>query len=71
MTQRPATSLLEVCLNVGSGYLLSMLIWQFVVAPVWGLDVRIRDNACITGVFTLVSILRGYVWRRAFNKERK
>lgn len=60
-------SLLEQTLNVGSGFVLSLAFWTFVVVPVWHLPVRMAENLQITGAFTVLSIARGYVWRRAFN----
>jgi membrane protein implicated in regulation of membrane protease activity len=61
-------SLVEQILNIGSGFFLSLLIWSFVIVPVWDLDVSMGDNLTITGIFTVVSVVRGYLWRRFFNK---
>lgn len=61
-------SLMEQILNIGSGFFLSLLLWSFVIVPVWELDVSMGDNLTITGVFTVVSVVRGYLWRRLFNK---
>lgn len=60
-------SFLESSLNVGSGFILALLVWKFIIVPVWDFEVSATDNLTITGVFTVVSILRGYVWRRVFN----
>ena len=61
-------SLLEQVLNVGSGFILSSLVWQFVIIKWWGIHTNFSENLQITSVFTIVSIIRGYVWRRLFNK---
>lgn len=61
-------SLLEQVLNVGSGFVLSSLVWQFVIIRWWDIHTSFGENLQITSVFTIVSIARGYVWRRLFNK---
>lgn len=60
-------SLLEQVCNVGSGFLVSLVLWQGVLAPLWGYEVTFADNLGITTIFTVVSVLRGYAWRRWFN----
>lgn len=62
-------SLLENVLNVGSGFLLAFVIWQFVAAPLWGYDVTLLDNLGLTSIFTVASVARGYLWRRYFNRR--
>ena len=69
MTQRKATSLLEVCLNVGSGFVISLCVWEFIVEPLFGIEKNLLDNIGITAIFTVVSIARGYVFRRVFNRR--
>lgn len=61
-------SLLEQVLNVGSGFVLSSLVWQFVIIKWWDIHTSFSENLQITSVFTVVSVARGYVWRRLFNK---
>ena len=63
-------SLLEQCLNIASGFLLSLLIWQL-LGPALGYHVSMHDNLLITSIFTVVSIVRGYLWRRFFNARLK
>lgn len=70
MTQTRLQSLLEQLLNVGSGFLLSLVFWTFVVVPVWKLPVNTAENLQITAAFTVLSVVRGYVWRRLFNRVR-
>lgn len=59
-------SLIEQVLNIGSGFVLSLIVWQ-TVGPWFGYKVTLWDNLGITSVFTVVSIVRGYCWRRYFN----
>lgn len=67
MSQTRLSSAIEQLLNVGSGFLISTLLWQFVIDPLWHLETSIQDNLHITGIFTVASIMRGYAWRRWFN----
>lgn len=60
-------SFIEQILNVGSGFFVSFLIWIFIIIPTWDLEVNMMDNIMITVIFTVVSVIRGYAWRRAFN----
>lgn len=60
-------SLVEQLFNVGSGFILASLAWQFVVKPVWNIETSVAENLQITAFFTVLSIARGYVWRRLFN----
>lgn len=66
MGQTKLVSLIEQLLNVGSGFLLSLVVWQ-VTGPWFGYEVTLAANLGITSIFTVVSVIRGYVWRRFFN----
>lgn len=65
--QRRTHSLIETCLNVGSGFVLSVIVWEFVVKPVWNIQTTHAENLQITTLFTVLSIARGYAWRRVGN----
>ena len=66
MQQSKLESLAEVCLNVGIGWVIA-LITQFIVFPMFGIDVTVGEQLLISVIFTIVSIIRGYVIRRWFN----
>jgi low affinity Fe/Cu permease len=66
MGQTKLVSLIEQLLNVASGFVLSVLVWQM-VGPLFGYEVTIASNLGITSIFTVVSVIRGYIWRRFFN----
>ena len=68
MRQSRIKSLIEQFMNIGSGFIVSLLIWSYVIVPVWGIETNFHDNLHITLIFTVVSIIRGYIWRRIFNK---
>lgn len=67
--QTKAQSFLEVVLNISSGFIVSMLLWVFVVTPIWHIETKMLDNLAITGLFTVAAIIRSYLWRRFFNRR--
>lgn len=60
-------SFLEAAIGVGIGIVTSMLLshWLF---PAVGAPITFKQNATITGAFTLLSLVRTYYVRRMFNK---
>lgn len=69
MEQSKLESGIESLVNQFSGILLAFLTWRFIVIPVWDMpDPGFVQNVGITLVFTTISIVRGYLWRRFFNK---
>ena len=62
-------SLIESITNTAVGFLISLLV-QLIIYPTLGIPVTLKQNIIITFVFTLVSILRGYVIRRIFNRKK-
>ena len=60
-------SILESVLNTASGFVVAFIVWRTVVAPMFGLPIDVQTNLAITGIFTVTSIIRGYLWRRLFN----
>ena len=71
--QTKARSMLEVICNTGSGVLCALLAWKYIVIPwVQLLDIDLETMSiglvvAMNGVFTVVSVVRGYAWRRFFN----
>lgn len=65
--QRKRTSFFEAVSNTAVGFGISLAVWTWVIVPVWGLPVSMVDNLAITGLFTVVSIARGYLLRRLYN----
>lgn len=66
MSQKPAHSLLETCLNTFSGFVISFVA-TMLVFPAFGVASTPAKNFGITVVYTAISIVRSYVWRRVFN----
>ena len=59
-------SLVEQLMSVFTGFVVSLLLWEYVVKPVWSIQTGFSDNLQITALFTVASIVRGYAWRRIF-----
>lgn len=59
-------SLIEQFANIGSGFIISSILWHFVIQPLWNIETSVAENLQITTLFTVVSIARGYAWRRLF-----
>lgn len=69
MSQSRLGSLVEQLLNIGSGFVISCLLWEFAVKPIWNIQTDFGENLQITALFTVVSVVRGYWWRRFFNAK--
>ena len=65
--QTRAKSLIEQLASTSTGFIISLLVWEFIVKPVWGIQTKFIDNLNITLLFTVVSVARGYAARRIFN----
>ncbi len=59
-------SLVEAGANIAVGYLVAVLT-QMLVFPLFGLHTTLGENLLIGGLFTIASLIRGYVLRRLFN----
>jgi hypothetical protein len=64
--QSKLVSAVEVTLNVGSGFVTAFLVWQLIANPLFGYEVTYAQNFVLTSIFTGVSLVRGYLWRRFF-----
>lgn len=69
MNQSRRMSLVEACLNTASGFIVSLVVWHFLALGMH-IPMTVTENLFITGVFTVVSVVRSYVWRRVFNQWR-
>ena len=59
-------SLIETIAGVAIGFAVSMVL-SMIVYPLHGHRFTLTQNASITVIFTVASILRGYGVRRLFN----
>ena len=67
MSQSRLSSLAETCISIAIGFVVSLGI-NAVVMPAYGHHVTMADNLGMTTIFTVASIARGYLVRRAFNR---
>jgi hypothetical protein len=63
--QSRAGSVLESAANVVFGFLLAFVM-QGVIYPLLGIVTTAQDNLLIAAIFTLLSFVRSYLVRRAF-----
>ena len=59
-------SLIESLVNISIGYL-TALFSQFLIFPLFDINIPIQDNLLIGLYFTIISLIRSYLVRRYFN----
>lgn len=59
-------SLLEACLNTASGFVLSLAA-GYLIFPMLGWQISHSQNLAAVSMFTVISVVRSYAWRRIFN----
>ena len=67
MTQSKRNSMIESLSNTAVGFAVSMCA-SLIIFPVFGHAFTVSQNIGITLIFTVLSIVRGYVVRRVFNR---
>jgi high-affinity Fe2+/Pb2+ permease len=65
--QNKKQSLIEAISGTIIGLVFSFVI-QIIIYPALDIEVSIGQNLLITSIFFIVSIVRGYLVRRLFNK---
>ena len=69
MTQSRGMSMVESATNVVVGYVLAILT-QLAVFPLFGLEAALGEHLAIGTAFVAVSLARGYLLRRVFERIR-
>ena len=59
-------SVIETTLNIGSGVAIAVLLTYYVL-PVWGYQYSATQAVEITMLYTVVSWVRSFLWRRWFS----
>ena len=59
-------SMIETVFGVVIGFIIALLT-QLIVFPLFNITTSFNENFIIAGIFTIVSIVRGYFIRRLFN----
>ena len=70
MMQSKRDSLIETLTNVGIGWFISFIA-NMLVLPLFGYNINLTDGVLISIIFTVISIIRGYVVRRWFNSKEE
>ena len=65
--QSRSASLIEAIANVVAGFLIAVLAQQ-IVFPVFGILTTFIEDAGIAATFTALSLVRGYLLRRVFER---
>ena len=60
-------SFVESCTNIGIGFVIALAA-QLVIFPRYGIYISESYHLQITGLFTIVSIVRSYAVSRLFNR---
>lgn len=68
LMQTRRASLLESIANTSSGFVISWAVWALIVGPLYGIEKRTGDDLGIVAIFTVASLVRGFVLRRFFNR---
>ena len=58
--------MIETVLNVGTGYIIAIFT-QALIFPFFGIHIPLSQNVVLAALFTIISIIRGYFFRRLFN----
>ncbi len=66
--QTKLQSFIESLTNILIGYF-TALFSQFLIFPLFNIDIPIQDNLLIGLYFTLISLVRSYLIRRYFNNR--
>jgi ABC-type spermidine/putrescine transport system permease subunit I len=67
MSQPNHHSIAEAVANTASGMIVSFVA-AYYVFPMVGVAINAGQNAVLTVVFTLISLIRTYAFRRLFNR---
>lgn len=65
MSQTRWGSLAETCISIAIGFVVSLMLTALLL-PAYGHAVTWGQNLQITAIFTVASVIRGYLVRRAF-----
>jgi hypothetical protein len=66
MSQSRKHSMVEVIASTVVGFVVAMAA-QIIIFPLYGLETHIGQDFQIAGIFTVISVIRSYIFRRIFN----
>ena len=69
--QSKMESMIETLTSVFVGWIIGVIL-NMLVLPLFDYDITVVDSLLVSLIFTVISVVRGYLIRRFFNsKERK
>ena len=68
--QTKKQSLIETLTSVFIGWLIGVIL-NILVLPLFDYNITVIDSLWVSLIFTVVSVIRGYVIRRFFNSKEK
>ena len=68
--QSKKQSLIETLTSVFVGWLIGVIL-NMLVLPLFDYNITVIDSLLVSLIFTVVSVIRGYVIRRFFNSKEK
>ncbi len=69
--QSKRESMIESLTSVGIGWLIGVIL-NLTILPLFNYNITVVDSLWVSLIFTVISVVRGYLIRRFFNsKERK
>ena len=69
MKQSKLESLIESVITVGSGLIVAVII-QLLIFPLHDIEITLFENIQLATIFTSISIIRIYIIRRYFSRNR-
>ncbi len=61
-------SFIEVCFNIGIGFTINFFM-NLTIFPLFGWSISVGENLLLGVIYTVVSVIRGYVVRRYFERR--
>ena len=68
--QTKKQSLVETLTSVFVGWLIGVIL-NLTILPLFDYNITVADSLWVSLIFTVVSVIRGYVIRRAFNSNEE
>lgn len=69
MKQSKLESLIESVITVGSGLIVAVII-QLLIFPLYDIEITLFENIQLATIFTSISIIRIYIIRRYFSRNK-
>jgi hypothetical protein len=71
MHQTKWQSFIETCTQTAIGWFVSLLTWYAVLwSNIFDVNMSFSENVALTTIFTVVSVARGYIIRRFYDRRQ-